>query len=329
MSRGGARVVAGIPPLVYDRAVTDSGDRGRPTLPEGFDAASLFKEAKTRPVLVVLTGPQVGQRILLEAEAVIGRDPEADLMLFDESVDWHHARVEPRDEGWAVVDLTGERRTEVNGMRVAELLLTPDDQLILGGTVVRFEVHDPIEQAYDEAVLERLNKDELTGLLARRKFDLELKSALSVAARRRAPLALVILDVDRLKPINDRHGHMVGSRVIAEVGAEVGALFADKGPCCRLGGDEYGIAILAEADLAVALADQVRLSVAQRVFEHLGERLHVRVSGGVACYPHDGATPLELLRRADEALYRAKRDGGDRIEAWREDPPDARSGDPQ
>lgn len=312
---------------MYDPAVTDPGDRGRPTLPEGFDASSLFKEAKKKPVLVVLTGPQVGQRILLETEAVIGRDPEADLMLFDESVDWHHARVEPRAEGWVVIDLTGERRTEVNGMRVKELLLSPDDQLILGGTVVRFEVHDPIEQAYDEAVLERLNKDELTGLLARRKFDIELRSALSAAARRDEPLALVILDIDRLKPINDRHGHLVGSRVITQVGQEVGALLAGKGPCCRLGGDEYGIALPGlESARAVALADEVRARVAQMVFEHAGEPLVVRVSGGVATYPEDGATPLELLRRADEALYRAKRDGGDRIEAWRED---ARSGDPK
>jgi diguanylate cyclase (GGDEF)-like protein len=316
---------------VYDPAVSDPGDdRGRPTLPEGFDAASLFKAAKKKPVLVVLTGPQVGQRILLETAAVIGRDPEADLMLFDESVDWHHARVEPRPEGWVVVDLTGERRTEVDGMRVSELLLSPDDQLILGGTVVRFEVHDPIEQAYDEAVLERLNKDELTGLLARRKFDIELGSALSAAARRDEPLALVILDIDRLKPINDRHGHLVGSRVIAQIGAEVGALLGDTGPCCRLGGDEYGIAILgAESETAIALADEVRSRVAEKVFEHAGEPLHVRVSGGIAVYPRDGATPLELLRRADEALYRAKRDGGDRIAAWREEPPDARFRDPK
>ena len=139
---------------------------------------------KEQPVLVVLTGPQVGQRIRLESAAVIGRDPSADLMLVDEEVAWHHARVERRSEGWAVVDLTEERRTEVNGMRIRELLLTPEDQLIIGATVVRYEVHDPIEQAYDEAVLERLFTDELTGLLARRKFDVEFASAVSAATER-------------------------------------------------------------------------------------------------------------------------------------------------
>lgn len=297
--------------------MTDPGDRGRPTLPEAFDSSLLFPKLKggERPVLVVLTGPQVGQRIRLEQPAVIGRDPEADLMLTEDLIDWHHCRVEPRDEGWAVVDLTGERRTEVNGMRVTELLLTPDDQIILGGTVVRFEVHDPIEQAYDEVVLERLNKDDLTGLLARRKFDIELMSVVLAAGRRREPLALIVLDIDGVKPINDRHGHLVGARVIAEVGAIVGRMVAARGLACRLGGDEFGIA-LPNHDLvgAVSVADHVRREVARARFEHDGEALFVRISGGVAVFPEHGGSPIELLRVADEVLYRAKRSGGDRIE---------------
>jgi diguanylate cyclase (GGDEF)-like protein len=280
-----------------------------------MNAGELFAAAGgPKPVLMVLTGPQVGQRILLEQAATVGRDPEADLMLFDESVDWHHARLEPGAEGWTVVDLTGERRTEVNGMRVSRMLLSPDDQLLVGATVLRFEVHDPVEQAYDEAVLERLYTDELTGLLARRKFDIELRSAVSAAARRDEPLALVILDIDGLKPINDRHGHLVGAGVIADVGRLVGEVVGERGPCCRLGGDEFGVALPATGrEAAAALADAVRARVAGRSFEHEGEPLRVRLSGGVAQYPTDGATPLELLRRADEALYRAKRGGGDRI----------------
>ncbi|HEY8428430.1 MAG TPA: GGDEF domain-containing protein [Sandaracinaceae bacterium] len=298
--------------------MTDPGDRGRPTVPEGFDVRALFpkaNEAGERPVLVVLTGAQVGQRILLEQPALIGRDPECDLMLTDEGVEWHHCRVVPRDEGWTVVDLTGARRTEVNGMRVSELLLSPDDQIILGGTVVRFEVHDPIEQAYDQAVLERLNKDDLTGLLARRKFDVELESAVLAADRRGEPLAVVVLDVDGVKPINDRYGHLVGARVIAEVGGVIGRVVGEQGPCCRLGGDEFGVALPGmDAAAAFELADRVRRAVAATPFEHDGEPLRVRISGGVALLGKDGDTPIALLRAADEALYRAKRAGGDRIE---------------
>jgi diguanylate cyclase (GGDEF)-like protein len=299
---------------VYDGAVIGSGDPGRPTLP---DTSTLFagsNEGAERPVLVVLTGPQVGQRIRLEEAAVIGRDPQADLMLADEEVAWHHARVEPRDSGWAVVDLTGTQRTEVNGMRVSELMLAPDDQLIIGQTVVRFEVHDPIEQAYDEAVLERLNKDGLTGLLARRRFDVELSSALVAAARHGERVALVVLDIDGLKPINDRHGHLVGAKVIAEVGARIGCVLGERGLACRLGGDEFGV-LLAGYDRgpAQAVADELRRAVRALDVEHDGQRLPVRISGGIAVFPDECDSPLGLLRAADEALYRAKRSGGDRI----------------
>ena len=297
--------------------MTDPADRGRPTLPDGLDSSLLFAKSTDgakRPVLVVLTGPQVGQRILLEEPALVGRDPEADLMLADSEVEWHHARVEPRDEGWAVVDLTGARRTEVNGMRVKELLLTPDDQLILGQTVVRFEVHNPIEQAYDAAVLERLNKDELTGLLARRRFDVEMASALAAAERKGEQVALIVLDVDGLKLINDRLGHLVGARMIAEVGRVVGRVVGARGLSCRLGGDEFGV-LLPDHDLELgaAMAEELRARVAMHSHEHEGERLSVRVSGGVAVFPEHGRTSLALLRMADEALYRAKRGGGDRI----------------
>lgn len=298
--------------------MSDPGDRGRPTLPETFDPAAMIAGGGVvgeRPVLVVLTGPQVGQRIRLDDAAIIGRDPEADLMLTDEEVAWHHARVEPRDAGWTVVDLTGDRRTEVNGMRVKELLLTPDDQLILGGTVVRYELHDPIEQAYDEAVLERLNKDELTGLLARRKFDVELSSAVLLAQRRGEPLALVVLDIDGLKAINDVHGHLVGARVIAEVGHELGARLGARGLACRLGGDEFGVVLPGQGcDGGRAVAEELRTAVAARRFEHDGETLRVRISAGVAGRGVHGDSALMLLRAADEALYRAKRAGGDRVE---------------
>ena len=88
---------------MYDRRVRDPKDRrGRATVPEGLDIRAIglgSGRSSAQPVLVVLTGPQVGQRILLESSALIGSDPEADMMLVDDGVDWHHAAVKPRDGG--------------------------------------------------------------------------------------------------------------------------------------------------------------------------------------------------------------------------------------
>ena len=290
--------------------------RGRPTLPEAFDAASLVgRDVGEQPVLVVLTGAQLGQRIRLEQPAVLGHDPECDLMLTDDEVEWHHARVEPQGDAWVLVDLTGTPdRTEVNGERITERKLFDDDQIHVGGVVVRFELHDPVEQAYDDAVLERINKDDLTGLLARRKFDAEIASVLIAAARRDQPLAVVVLDVDHLKPINDRHGHLAGAAVIAAVGQALGEAIPEGALACRLGGDEFAVAVSGHgADQGLMLAERLRRVVEGVTVDHEGLRLEARVSVGVAVFPEHGDMANALLRRADEAMYGAKRDGGNRV----------------
>src|SRR6185295_9798521 len=105
---------------------------------------------------------------------LIGRDPAADLVLTDAGVSWQHARVEDRGDSYAVVDLGSTNGTMINGERQAEGLLTPNDKLVFGRTVVRFEVQDALEQAYDEQVQRMLNIDDLSGLYVRRKFDAEL-----------------------------------------------------------------------------------------------------------------------------------------------------------
>ncbi|MCB9597128.1 MAG: diguanylate cyclase [Sandaracinaceae bacterium] len=290
--------------------------RGRATLPEAVDLRSLLASADRAevPVLVVLTGPQVGQRILLESSALVGHDPEADLMLVGDGVEWHHASFSPKDGGWIVRDLTGHRRTEVNGMRVSEILLSDDDQIIIGGTVLRFELHDPVEQAYDEAIQERLTKDDLTGLLSRRTFDVTLESALAAADRHDRALALLVVDIDGVKHINDRLGHLVGAHVIREVGRRIGDLLGEDGCACRLGGDEFGV-IVPGVGLAAgeAMGERIRAAVAAARIAHEGERLAVTVSVGVAAFPEHATAPLDLLRRADDAMYVVKRAGGDAV----------------
>jgi len=303
---------------VSDRRDRQKNRRGRATLPESIDPKALIAAAeKEQPVLVVLTGPQVGQRILLELPALIGQDPEADLMIVDDGVEWHHATVFPKDGVWRIRDLTGDRRTEVNERRVGEAVLADDDQILVGGTVLRFEVHDPIEQAFDEAIVERLTKDHLTGLLARRTFDIELASAVSAAQRQARSLALIVADIDGVKRVNDRYGHEAGAGLIADVGRRIGELVGDGAIACRLGGDEFGV-LLPRGDLAAAraLGEELRAAIDEAGFTHEGAALAVTVSVGVAVYPDHADEPLDLLRRADEAMYVAKRAGGNGVHPY-------------
>lgn len=288
--------------------------RGRATVPETEADGALARGAEggaPLPVVVVLNGPQIGHRVALAGEAIeIGRDPACDLALRDPAIAWRHARLEPGREGWTVRDLGGHG-VEVDGMRVAHLLLSADDRIQLGSTVLRFELHNPIEQAFDAAVEERLWRDDLTGLMSRRKLELELAARLdAVRAGAGPPIGLAVVDLDRLKQINDAHGHLVGARVITEVGRVIGATAQPPAFACRLGGDEFAIA-LPGADLAsmTALAQRTIDAIAAMRISHLGERLTIGASAGVAVGPAQGDEVFALLRAADEALFRAKAAG--------------------
>src|SRR5690606_3229746 len=101
-------------------------------------------KASYRPVLVVLSGAAVGERVVVDRTLVVGRDPEAGLTLTDALVSWHHASIEDRGDSWSVVDLDSTNGTFVNGERIEESPLRPNDKIGFGQTVVSFELQDEL-----------------------------------------------------------------------------------------------------------------------------------------------------------------------------------------
>jgi diguanylate cyclase (GGDEF)-like protein len=139
--------------------------------------------------------------------------------------------------------------------------------------------------------------DPLTGCLNRRGFEERLSAELSHATRTARPLALLLLDLDDFKQVNDTHGHSVGDDVLCWTVETVRSVVRPSDAIGRLGGDEFAL-ILPEAGQADALA------TAARVREALYER--APASMGIAAFPADGANVEELVRRADAALYAQK-----------------------
>ena len=295
-------------------AVSDPERRGwgRETLPEVAvpGTPSTRAPGAARSALVVLNGSQVGERVVLEGVMMAGRAPEAGLVLRDPAVAWEHARFVPEADGWWVEALDASRPVEVDGIRASRFLLAPDDRIQLGATVLRYELHGPAEELFYAVVEERLNRAELTGLVSRRHFDVELAARVESAARHDSVLAVLVFDIDGLKTINDRHGHLVGARVISSTGRALGSQLAQGALACRLGGDEFAIALeVRDRAEAVTIAERLRDAVGDMSLEHDNETLEVTISGGIATMPEDGADPLALLRAADDALLRAKRAG--------------------
>lgn len=152
-------------------------------------------------------------------------------------------------------------------------------------------------------------RDKLTGLYNRRYFDEMLARTLDQAERSRQQISLLMLDLDRFKPINDRYGHAMGDKVLADVGKAIQSLTRDGDICSRIGGDEFLIiAINCDSDHAGILAERLREGIGGLAWQAEGQPIQVGVSIGVANYPGNAHTLDALLDYADQAMYVNKQD---------------------
>ncbi len=160
----------------------------------------------------------------------------------------------------------------------------------------------------------RATLDALTGLPNREQLREELDRVHVVADRHRRPYALVMFDLDRLKEINDYHGHDAGDRALEAVADSANATLRGGDVIGRWGGDEF-LAVLPETDLdaGVKFANRLRDQLLTNRLAVRDAVLTIRASFGVAAYPRSAATTHELLVAADRALYQVKHEGGDRV----------------
>ena len=159
----------------------------------------------------------------------------------------------------------------------------------------------------------RAATDGLTGLPNKRAVTDTLKRMFAQAATERSPLALLMLDLDHFKLVNDQRGHAVGDQVLANVGAVMRGATRARDFAGRNGGEEFAI-LLPDTEIPAALriAERVRAAIAEMSLP--GTDVAVTVSVGVAGYPEHASTPDRLARLADAALYLAKREGRNRVE---------------
>jgi diguanylate cyclase (GGDEF)-like protein len=272
------------------------------------------------PVLVVMRGAQVGRRYLLNENAlVLGRRAErADLMVpGDAQVSSVHCRIErgATPNAWQLVDLASTNGTFVNGARITTLALQDGDRIHLGETVLKFTFHDEIEEEFHRQVDHLMNVDDLTGLPVQRVYQMRFHDALASCKLRHQTMAVFMMDMDGLKKMNDAHGHLVGAHSIATVGRRLGAIVQKaSGTMSRFGGDEFSAFVPGlSAGAALELGEQLRKAVADEPIQRLEVTVNPTISIGLAIFPDDGAIAEALTRRADEALYRAKAAGRNRV----------------
>jgi diguanylate cyclase (GGDEF)-like protein len=282
-----------------------------------------------RPCLVMLAGPRLGEIYPIEGELVIGRDPAAQLRLAeDESVSRRHAMIRATPEGGALLrDLSSANGTFVDGERVTERPLKEGAKIRVGQTVVlKFALYDEIEELAQRQLLDSALRDGLTEAFNRRYFIQRLGAEICFAERHSSTVALLIIDLDHFKQINDRYGHPYGDRLLRKLADVLRSALRAEDVLARFGGEEF--AVLARGisgEQARALADRLRRLVGATPFgksEVPGEAMSLTVSIGIAVFPLLPPRELDettddartLLGRADLALLRAKQSGRNRVE---------------
>ena len=156
--------------------------------------------------------------------------------------------------------------------------------------------------------------DPLTGVYNRRAYDKRIKEELQRFIRYGRPFSIIILDVDHFKSVNDLYGHAVGDLCLKEIIIRVQPLLRESDFLARFGGEEF-VVLLPETERKGAgeAAEKIRQCIEKTEFLHRGDKVAITISLGVTQVTADDQTPESLFTRVDQALYRAKNDGRNRV----------------
>jgi diguanylate cyclase (GGDEF)-like protein len=278
--------------------------------------AEICKTQNRRALLVVLSGQSVGTIVPLDiSEITFGRDPGCDVRLGDEGISRRHAMVRTLGgDRWAVEDLGSTNGTTVNGEKITQRELQEGDRVLVGHTALKFVRQADVDAEFQSRVYEVSVRDSLTRLYNRRYFDDRLKAEVAYARRHRSLIALLMMDIDHFKDVNDTRGHLVGDRVLMELGALIHTQVRSEDVLARFGGEEFAVLVREIPPPGVmVLAERIRRAVEGLHVECTGGPLGVTISIGAATMRGTAAlTEQGLVDAADRLLYRAKGQGRNR-----------------
>ncbi|HTH37282.1 MAG TPA: diguanylate cyclase [Pyrinomonadaceae bacterium] len=284
-----------------------------------------------RPALVFLSGELIAVPIPLEREEVIlGRSLGADVRINDHKSSRRHAKIAKAlneitgEHDYVLTDFGSRNGTFLNGERVSEVVLQNGDKITIGEHIMRFELLDEIDREYQRQIHRLISHDDLTGLLSSRSFFSELRREAGRARAEGISFCVLMMDIDHFKNVNDTYGHLTGSKTIEEIGGCIMDCVRSGDAAARFGGEEFAAFLLdAEIGQAMVAAERIRSTIQSTEFSVIRQGRakathHVTMSIGISSFPDDSLDPIELVEMADSALYRAKRDGRNRVSVYRD-----------
>lgn len=190
-----------------------------------------------------------------------------------------------------------------------------------GHPIIRGLLIDIMEQkTAEERIIYLAEHDSLTGLINRRRFQEELERSIAYAQRYDQQGALLFIDLDQFKYINDTYGHQYGDEYLLDVSRRLAKVLRKTDILGRLGGDEFGIIIpSATAEETDTIANALLGTLSQETIEYEDKLIHISASIGVAFFPTQGTIANDLLAKADAAMYTAKNKGRSQYRTFSED----------
>jgi diguanylate cyclase (GGDEF)-like protein len=278
----------------------------------------LSDSEEDRAQVTCVTEPRLGRSFPLKAGSnVIGRTLDAEICLPASTVSRRHAEIAVAEGRHILTDAGSTNGTVCNGERVVgPVPLKHGSRIVLGGDVILvFSIEDAIERRMRSKLYEIATRDPLTNAYNRRFFSERLESEWPWAVRHAQSCALVVLDLDHFKRVNDTWGHSAGDHVLEELALLIAPVIRREDVFARLGGEEFAILCrVTDRKQATALAERLRVDVETHEFRWRNDRIPITVSIGVATSEEPTVQSAEdLLRRADERLYAAKAAGRNRV----------------
>jgi diguanylate cyclase (GGDEF)-like protein len=276
---------------------------------------------KTTDCLVVIYTKEptlLGKRFVLDNSPTrVGRGEDNHIVLDGDSVSRRHTHFErqQRAGSWLVVDDGSTNGTYCNDEQISrEAVLKNGDRVKIGPTIFKFLSGSDVEAQYHEEIYRMTIMDGLTQIHNKRYLHEALEREIIRSRRHERDLAMILFDIDHFKRINDVHGHLAGDHVLKELAGVVSARLRRDEVFARYGGEEFAI-LLSETSLdgALALAETLRQKVSQHVFVFQSDAIRVTVSLGAALLEERDRAANDLIKRADESLYRAKNGGRNRV----------------
>ena len=280
------------------------------TIQLGSDAKlneDLFVNSIGRILQIHPVDLETGLITLGEAQFVVGRDPTSDLVVSERAVSRHHARFEKKESGFVVTDLGSTNGTWVNGERIASEKLNSGDRIRIGGRIFKFIATDQLEAQYHEAVYSMMTKDSLTQAWNKRYLLDMLSRELKRRERTGRPLSLLILDLDFFKKVNDTYGHLAGDELLRQSASRIRSAIREEDIFARFGGEEFCVVLSeTEIDQARACAQRCLDAISETPFETEAGEINCTVSIGISEAEEANLTAQDLIKLADDNLYRAK-----------------------